>query len=100
MSIVSMLAQHADMTMQNLQIAGSMVPDAAIHGKLAVGHAANDLVILAQAGDITVEEFRERLENVTQEEQLGWLTAAVRYFIGIFQKGGEAILSGLPAAAG
>lgn len=90
MSIISMLAQHADMTMQNLQVAGSMVTDAAIHGRLAVEHAANDLVILAQAGgEITPEEFRERLENVTQEEQLGWLTAAGKYFIGIFQKGGE-----------
>lgn len=90
MSIVSMLAQHADMTIQNLQVAGLLVTDAAVHGRLAAEHAANDLVILAQAGaEITPEEFRERLENVTQEEQLGWLTAAGKYFIGIFQKGGE-----------
>lgn len=94
MSVVSMLAQHADMAVQNLQFAGSMVSDAALHGKLALDHAASDLVVLAQAateggGEITVDEFRERLDNVVQEEQLGWLTAAGRYFIGIFQEGGR-----------
>lgn len=92
MSVVSLLAQHADMAVQNLHAAGSMVSDAALHGRLALEHAANDLVLLAQAengGDITVDEFRERLENVVQEEQLGWLTAAGKYFIGIFQEGGR-----------
>jgi PTS system glucitol/sorbitol-specific IIC component len=90
MSIISMLAQHADMAVQNLHVAGSMVSDAALHGKLAVGHGANDLVVLAQAdGGISVEEFRQKLETVQQEEQLGWLTAIGKYFIGIFQKGGE-----------
>lgn len=90
MSVVSMLAQHADMAMQNLHVAGSMVTDAAMHGRAAVDHTAKDLLILAQADNgLTVEEFRERLDTVVQEEQLGWLTAAGKYFIGIFQKGGE-----------
>jgi PTS system glucitol/sorbitol-specific IIC component len=85
-----MLAQHADMAVQNLHVAGSMVSDAALHGKLAVGHGASDFVVLAQAeGGISVEEFRQKLETVQQEEQLGWLTAIGKYFIGIFQKGGE-----------
>lgn len=92
MSVLSMLAQHADVAIQNLHVAGSVVSDAALHGKLAVEHSAKDLVILAQAtenGGISVDEFRERLDNVTQEEQLGWLTAAGKYFIGIFQEGGK-----------
>ncbi|TYR34848.1 PTS beta-glucoside transporter subunit IIABC [Mesorhizobium microcysteis] len=92
MSVVSMLAQHADMAVQNLHVAGSMVTDVALHGRLALEHASNDFVVLAQAatdGDITVDEFRERLDNVVQEEQLGWLTAAGKYFIGIFQEGGK-----------
>ncbi|WP_188343774.1 PTS glucitol/sorbitol transporter subunit IIC [Phyllobacterium sp. 628] len=90
MSILTMLAQHADVTMQHLSVAGSMVSDAALHGKQAVTHAGNDLVVLAQStGDISVEEFKKKLQNVQQEEQLGWLTSAGKYFIGIFQKGGE-----------
>lgn len=91
MSVISLLAQHADMTMQHLHVAGVMVSDAALHGKLAVEHAADQLVILAQddTGKMTVDQFREKLKELPKEEQLGWLTAAGKYFIGIFQKGGE-----------
>ncbi|MDQ2632164.1 MAG: PTS glucitol/sorbitol transporter subunit IIC [Pseudomonadota bacterium] len=100
MSVFTMLAQHADMAVQHLHVAGAMVTDAAIHhGAVGIDHARDNLVVLAQAttdpaappagGGITVEEFKDRLENVTQEEQLGWLTAAGKYFIGIFQEGGK-----------
>ncbi|MER8692746.1 PTS glucitol/sorbitol transporter subunit IIC [Mesorhizobium opportunistum] len=91
MSVFSLLAQHADMAVHNLHIAGAMVSDAALHGKLAVEHASDHLVVLAQAdsGPITVDQFKEKLKEVQQEEQLGWLTAIGKYFIGIFQKGGE-----------
>jgi PTS system glucitol/sorbitol-specific IIC component len=91
MSVFSLLAQHADMAVHNLHVAGAMVSDAALHGKLAVEHASDHLVVLAQAdsGPITVDQFKEKLKDVQQEEQLGWLTAAGKYFIGIFQKGGE-----------
>lgn len=101
MSITAMLAQHADVTMQSVHHASSLVSDAVfnaglnagLHGKMAAQHAGNDLVVLAQAttGDITVDQFRERLQNVQQEEQLGWLTAAGKHFIGVFQKGGEVL---------
>jgi PTS system glucitol/sorbitol-specific IIC component len=91
MSVFSLLAQHADLAVHNLHVAGSMVSDAALHGKLAVEHASDHLVVLAQAdsGPITVDQFKEKLKEVQQEEQLGWLTAIGKYFIGIFQKGGE-----------
>ncbi|TIN02527.1 MAG: PTS beta-glucoside transporter subunit IIABC [Mesorhizobium sp.] len=91
MSVFSLLAQHADMAVHNLHVAGAMVSDAALHGKLAVEHAPDHLVVLAQAdsGPITVDQFKEKLKDVQQEEQLGWLTAIGKYFIGIFQKGGE-----------
>ncbi len=90
MSVISMLAQHADTTLQSLHVASSMVSDAAVHGKMALKGAANDFVVLAQADTgISVEQFKEKLNTVTQEEQLGWLANIGRYFIGIFQKGGE-----------
>ncbi|UVK42051.1 PTS glucitol/sorbitol transporter subunit IIC [Mesorhizobium sp. AR07] len=91
MSVFSLLAQHADMAVHNLHVAGAMVSDAALHGKLAVEHASDHLVVLAQAdsGPITVDQFKEKLKEVQQEEQLGWLTAIGKFFIGIFQKGGE-----------
>ncbi|MEI9429551.1 PTS glucitol/sorbitol transporter subunit IIC [Mesorhizobium sp. Cs1299R1N3] len=93
MSVFSLLAQHADMAVHNLHIAGAMVSDAALHGRLAAEHASDHLVILAQAqtdgAPVTAEQLKEQLKNVQQEEQLGWLTAIGKYFIGIFQKGGE-----------
>lgn len=100
MSVFTLLAQHADMAVQHLHVAGAMVSDAAIHhGAVGIDHARDNLVVLAQAitdpaappaaGGITVEEFKDRLQNVQQEEQLGWLTAAGKYFIGIFQEGGK-----------
>lgn len=102
MSVFTMLAQHADMAVQHLHVASAMVTDAAIHhGAVGIDHARDNLVVLAQTttetapaapppgGGISVEEFKEKLQNIQQEEQLGWLTAAGKYFIGIFQKGGE-----------
>ncbi|TPK94667.1 MULTISPECIES: PTS glucitol/sorbitol transporter subunit IIC [unclassified Mesorhizobium] len=93
MSVISLLAQHADLVVHNLHVAGTMVSDAAWHGKLGVEHATDHLVVLAQAttdnAPVTADQLKEQLKNVQQEEQLGWLTAIGKYFIGIFQKGGE-----------
>lgn len=91
MSVISLLAQHADMAVQHLHVAGAMASDAVLHGHQAAQHAGDHYVILAQAdsGPITVDQFKEKLKEVPQEEQLGWLADAGKYFIGIFQKGGE-----------
>jgi PTS system glucitol/sorbitol-specific IIC component len=93
MSVITLLAQHADLAVHNLHVAGTMVSDAAWHGKLGVEHATDHLVVLAQAttdnAPVTADQLKEQLKNVQQEEQLGWLTAIGKYFIGIFQKGGE-----------
>ncbi|WP_309085353.1 PTS glucitol/sorbitol transporter subunit IIC [Chelativorans sp.] len=97
MSFISLLAQHGDMAAQSLHAVGAFASEAGLHGALAADHAGKDLLILAQAatdgaangGDLSVEEFRQRLENVQQEEQLGWLTSIGRHFIGIFQRGGQ-----------
>ncbi|AZO15013.1 PTS beta-glucoside transporter subunit IIABC [Mesorhizobium sp. M2A.F.Ca.ET.043.05.1.1] len=93
MSVITLFAQHADLAVHNLHVAGTMVSDAAWHGKLGVEHATDHLVVLAQAttdnAPVTADQLKEQLKNVQQEEQLGWLTAIGKYFIGIFQKGGE-----------
>ncbi|TIT08978.1 MAG: PTS beta-glucoside transporter subunit IIABC [Mesorhizobium sp.] len=93
MSVITLLAQHAALAVHNLHVAGTMVSDAAWHGKLGVEHATDHLVVLAQAttdnAPVTADQLKEQLKNVQQEEQLGWLTAIGKYFIGIFQKGGE-----------
>jgi len=94
MSVLSILVQHTDVAVQNLHVASALVSDAAFQGKLAIEHATSDLIVLAQSGsDISVEEFRKRLNTVPQEEQLSWLSNAGKYFIGIFQKGGEVFAS-------
>lgn len=86
--LVSMLADYGSQI--NPHDVGSVLTDAAIHGKLALKGAGDKLVVLAQATpDISVEQFKQKLDTVTQEEQLGWLANVGKYFIGIFQKGGE-----------
>lgn len=90
MSVLNFLMVHADVAVDTVKGASALVADAAMHGKLAAKAAANDFVVLAQADNgISVEQYKEKLSTLTQEEQLGWLANAGKYFIGIFQKGGE-----------
>lgn len=86
--LMSMLADYGSQLQPH--DVGSVLSDTAIHGKFALKGASDKLVILAQAGaDLSVEQFKEKLNTVAQEEQLGWLASIGKYFIGIFQKGGE-----------
>lgn len=89
--VVSVVAHLGHLNLHDLN---NVVTDAALHGKLALHSAGDRLVILAQAtGDISVDQFKHKLETVGKEEQLGWLSNIGRYFIGIFQKGGEVFAS-------
>ncbi len=91
MSVIALLAQHADMAAQHLHAASAVASDAVWQGRAGLEHARDQLVILAQddTGKMTVDQFREKLNALPKEEHLGWLTAVGTYFIGIFQKGGE-----------
>ncbi|MBZ5759345.1 MULTISPECIES: PTS glucitol/sorbitol transporter subunit IIC [Rhizobium] len=87
MLFASVLADHGHLTIHDL---GSTFSDAALHGKMVAKGAADKLIVLAQANsDISVEQFKEKLNSVNKEEQLGGLANIGKYFIGIFQKGGE-----------
>ena len=48
---------------------------------------------------VTADQLKEQLKNVQQEEQLGWLTAIGKYFIGIFQKGARCSPASSPASS-
>ena len=86
MSVFTMLAQHADMAVQHLHVAGAMVTDAAIHhGSVGIDHARDNLVVLAQAtteapatpapgGGISISGPTVRIDD----ERLGILGPAVR----------------------
>ncbi len=106
MSILSIVAQHADLIGHGAHYGGLAV-DAAFHGShaagaLADGHAAagGDLLTLAQAspqpsGGLSAEDYARRVQEIgkNQEEQLGWLTNIGKHFIGVFQQGGQVFAS-------
>ncbi|WP_165498354.1 PTS glucitol/sorbitol transporter subunit IIC [Siculibacillus lacustris] len=89
MSITTLVLQHADAFAQHMPAVQQAVLDVAIQGKATLKDASNNFVVLASDTAITVEQFRQKLGTVTQETQIGWLANAGKYFIGIFQKGGE-----------
>lgn len=63
-------------------------------GQFALQGLHHKMAFAAQAGGGTdLEDFKRQLAAAPQEEQVGWLAAAGRYFIGIFQKGGETFAS-------
>ncbi|SCY21859.1 PTS glucitol/sorbitol transporter subunit IIC [Microvirga guangxiensis] len=101
MTIFSTMAQHIDVVSDSLHYA-SLSASHAVHGLGAAdgahasqiaGQASGDLIILAQnaapAAPATGADFAERVKNVAQEEQLGWLSTIGRHFIGVFQQGGQ-----------
>ncbi len=100
MSLVTLIGENVDFFRSMQLSVGLLTESAAAH----TGSNAEQFLQLAQAGDvatdaapeaagsggtISVEDFRARVDQVEQTEQFGWLTSAGRYFIGIFQEGGQ-----------
>lgn len=80
---------HHATHLSHLWAAGAHPIDLVAHAG-PMGHAVNhDMIVLAQSN--SANSYAEAVKKVAgaQEEQLGWLTSAGKYFIGLFQKGGE-----------
>ena len=89
MVIVQTAAQFLhDVSAHHMPIVAQMTSDAIGHVTNAVANSSDAHVTLV-ADNITVDQFKEKLSKVSQETQLGWLANAAKYFIGVFQKGGE-----------
>jgi len=95
MSLISFAAHAADWAAQTATLAAAHA-DTAAHAVPALAERAGDgLVVLAQASGDAAQQpaampnYTELVQQVQQEEQLGWLTSIGKHFIGMFQKGGE-----------
>lgn len=104
MSLVVMLSQTVNMTLQSLvhaspnldaipHLFGTAVPTADSAPLFeAAGHGTKGLVHLAQnASSATAENYADAVKALKPkaDAQLGWLTIIGTHFIGAFQKGGE-----------
>lgn len=103
MTILATMAQHIDVIGEGLHHASlsashavhslGMAAADGTHAGHAAGHASGDMIVLAQntapAAPGTAADFANRVKNVAQEEQLGWLSTIGRHFIGVFQQGGQ-----------
>lgn len=101
MSLMTFAAHAADWAAQTATLAAAH----ADHAATAVAHAApvadgglagqagDGAMLLAQADQAAqpgaMPNYSELVQQVQQEEQLGWLTSIGKHFIGMFQKGGE-----------
>ncbi len=99
MSVFTMLAQHADMAVQHLHVEARWsrtlpyitARSASTMRDDKLGSCSRERPPSLAAGRpppaavSPSRKFKDKPQNVQQEEQLGWLTAAGKYFIGIFQ---------------
>lgn len=89
MAIIPMMAHYAGSTLEHIPAVAQMAADSLKHSSAVMtGNESAHIYYVADSG-ITVDQFKEKLSKVTQETQVGWLANAAKYFIGIFQKGGE-----------
>lgn len=89
MAIIPMMAHYAGATLEHIPAVAQMAADSFTHTTSALAGSEDAHVYLVADSGITVDQFKEKLSKVSQETQVGWLANAAKYFIGIFQKGGE-----------
>ena len=89
MAIIPMMAHYAGATFEHIPAVAKMAADSFTHSAQTITGSEQAHVYLAADTGITVDEFKDKLSKVTQETQVGWLANAAKYFIGMFQKGGE-----------
>jgi len=91
MAISQTLALHGADLVQHAVLHGGAMLDAAQHALQQGTPDHGQWVQLAQAGPdgISPSEYARRVQQASQEQQLGWLTSLGKHFIGVFQKGGE-----------
>ena len=92
MAILSMLVHAADATMQHLPLMKQLAVTNLHHGSQVLNGSHGGAHLFLADAPITVEQYQEKLKALTQESQAGALANAAKYFIGIFQKGGEVFL--------
>ena len=92
MALIPMLAHAADVSIHQLPIIKQIAIDHLHQGTHLLGKVHNGAQIYLVDTTITPEQYQEKLKNLTQESQGGWLANAAKYFIGIFQKGGEVFM--------
>ena len=92
MAMLPMLAHAADVSMQHLPMLKQMALESLNHGTRLLNDSHGGAMIYNVDATITVEQYQEKLKTLTQESQGGWLANAAKYFIGIFQKGGEVFM--------
>ena len=92
MTLIPMLAHAADVSIHQLPMIKQIAIDHLHQGTHLFGNAHNGAQIYLVDTTITPEQYQEKLKNLTQESQGGWLANAAKYFIGIFQKGGEVFM--------
>ncbi len=89
MAIIPMMAHFVGATVDHMPAVAQMAIDSLPHSSSTLAANENAHVFMVADTGITVDQFKDKLSKVTQETQVGWLANAAKYFIGIFQKGGE-----------